>query len=74
MDKLVIEPMVEDLVGMIGEAKSDGGTMVGLRVCGLNPRSEIWGFGASEGSGGLSIIYIIFRLIHLFLFNNKSNF
>ena len=47
---------MEDFAGRIGEAKSDGATSVGLKICGLSPISEIWGLGSSGGSGGLTII------------------
>ena len=56
VDRLVIEPMVEDLAGSIGDAKSDWATTIGLSVCGLSPRSDTWGLGSSGGSGGFIII------------------
>ena len=40
VDKLDIDPMIEDFAGIIGEAKSEFATAVGLRVCGLSPSSE----------------------------------
>ena len=56
VDRLDMEPMMEDFAGRIGDAKSDGATSVGLKICGLSPISEIWGLGSSGGSGGLTII------------------
>jgi hypothetical protein len=56
VDRLVIDPMIEDCAGIIGEAKSECATAVGLRVCGLSPRADTSGLGSAGGSGGFTII------------------